>query len=272
MERPFTLVEALSATSRGAPHLAELAALRVVEGEVQASLATLVCPPVPVDDGVLAETGLSDGELRTGVFAAQALEQLIEFAGDTWIFVHDAERVGGLLAFEAARQGSSLPGTPLVCILELARRHLDEACIDLAQQTEALGLDQADLGDPGRALGRAVHAWKILEACLERAGQPDEAALLASLAKNPGGAALSSLTQLAPGGPRMSPRLRPLERARDAGDEVTLVYGDGNDHPARLAVRPGFLFERRGKGYLEAECLRSGALKTYLLERVRKVL
>ena len=53
---------------------------------------------------------------------------------------------------------------------------------------------------------------------------------------------------------------------------ITLLYGSKLEPPARLEVLPRFLFERRDKGYLEAECRRSGTLKTYRLDRVHRVL
>ena len=69
-----------------------------------------------------------------------------------------------------------------------------------------------------------------------------------------------------------SPRLRPLERALTAQEPVRLLYAREDGAPTPIDVQPRFLFERRGKSYLEAECHSSGLLKTYLLERVRKVL
>ena len=39
-----------------------------------------------------------------------------------------------------------------------------------------------------------------------------------------------------------------------------------------LAVEPRLLYQNDGKGYLEAECVRSGLLKTYRLDRIHKIL
>ena len=71
---------------------------------------------------------------------------------------------------------------------------------------------------------------------------------------------------------RMKPRLRPLTEAVRNGDEVTLLYG-GSDTgiPSSLHVLPRLLYERHKKSYLEAECSRTGLLKTYLLDRIQKV-
>ena len=66
---------------------------------------------------------------------------------------------------------------------------------------------------------------------------------------------------------------RTLERARDEGRVVTVLYGEGGDEPpAPIDVLPLFLFARGGNHYLEGECQSSGLLKTYRLDRLRKVL
>jgi hypothetical protein len=51
---------------------------------------------------------------------------------------------------------------------------------------------------------------------------------------------------------------------------VTLVYGE-EGAPARLPVAPRLLFTLGERGYLEAECVRSGTLKTYRLDRVQRI-
>ena len=69
----------------------------------------------------------------------------------------------------------------------------------------------------------------------------------------------------------MPPRLRALSRASESGSPVTLHYSAGGEPPARLAVLPRLLYQAWDKGYLEAECLHSGLLKTYRLDRVQRV-
>ena len=74
-----------------------------------------------------------------------------------------------------------------------------------------------------------------------------------------------------PGPARMKPRLRPLTEAVRNGEVVTLLYGSDSGAPAPLAVLPRLLYERHKKSYLEAECSQTGLLKTYLLDRIQKV-
>ena len=71
----------------------------------------------------------------------------------------------------------------------------------------------------------------------------------------------------------MKPRLRPLAQAVREQGEVTLLYGGAESSvPSSLPVMPRLLYERHKKSYLEAECIRTGTLKTYLLDRIQKVL
>ena len=77
--------------------------------------------------------------------------------------------------------------------------------------------------------------------------------------------------QPAPPAPRLSSRLRALRSALEQESEVHLIYSGTEGTPATLPVIPRFMFERHGKAYLEAECLRSSTLKTYLLDRIRQV-
>jgi predicted DNA-binding transcriptional regulator YafY len=66
-------------------------------------------------------------------------------------------------------------------------------------------------------------------------------------------------------------RLRPLAEACCSRTRVTLIYGDGQSQPVPLAVLPRLLYELGDKRYLEAECVASGMLKTYRLDRVHYV-
>jgi DNA polymerase III epsilon subunit-like protein len=150
-----------------------------------------------------------------------------------------------------------------LCTLELARKHLPDAP-DHKLDTLRAHLELEDGGH--RALADAAATWKVLEACVEQAGAPRTASAWLAGRGSP-----LTIARRMPGPPRMSQRLRRLASAVRDRQEVALLYGDGEGPPAALRVLPRFLFERRGKGYLEAECLASGLLKTYLLEKVRNV-
>ena len=267
MDRPLVVLDLESATARGAPHLIELGAVRVVAGEVEGSFESLVCPPVPIEPEASAIHGIVDDDVRRSPSAPEVLARFRDWVGDDWLAAHDAGADTARLAFEYARHGLEPPPGPFLDSLALAVRHVPEAPDhELATLVQVLGFE--DQGTQ-RALAHAVLCWKVIEECLERAGGLHEARLVQHLATR--GAPLT-LAQRAPGAPRLGPRLRPLEAARRAGCEVTLAYGADGQPPGLVRVRPCFLYERHGHGYLEGECRPSGLLKTYRLDRVRKVL
>ena len=69
----------------------------------------------------------------------------------------------------------------------------------------------------------------------------------------------------------LKPRHRALERACAQREQVTLIYGDNQSAPLPLEVLPRVLYDLGERSYLEAECLLSGTIKTYRLDRVHKV-
>jgi len=262
MDRPLICLDTETANLRGAPFLLELGAVRIVDGEVQDQFEEFVLPPVPIDPEATQIHGISEADLRRAAPAAVVLQRFATWVGGDWMCAHNAGFDARVLGFEFARAGLNPPGAPFLDTLKLARRHIPESP-DHKLPTLCQHLD-LEPGDFHRALADSVWCWKVLEACAARAGNHSVAALLAEC-----GTPVTIQAYL-PEPARMSPRLRPLEAAARDGNQVTLHYG-GDGGAARLAVLPRLLYERHKKSYLEAECLQSGLLKTYLLERVQKV-
>lgn len=272
MDRPILFVDTECATrpSLGfvAPHLVELAAVRVVGGEAVESFHSLVRPEVPIEPEASAVHGLSAADVAGAPEPREVLAAFADFAGDDWIAAHDAPRDQHVLAFEHARHGVEAPPGALLCTLRWARRHVPEA------PDHTLGTLVAHLCIEGpsehRALPDAVHAWQVFEACAARLGgwsRLGEAELLQHAAV-PG-----TLRSAAPRPPRRHPaHARRLEAARRAGEVVTILYGEpGELPPARLQVLPRMVYQWKDKAYLEGECQRSGLLHTYRLDRVQRV-
>ena len=264
-----------TATSHGPPHLIEIGAVRVVEGEIIDRFESLVCPQVAIDPVVSRIHGLEDQHVRNAPGAAEVLARFAEWAGEGLFAAHNARFDAGVLAFESVRTGVELPGQRFVDSLKLARRWVPEAS-DHKLETLCQELE-LDIDVHHRALADAVACWMVIEECLERcaAGRETDPAALAS--PTGWGAQLApwcgpfTIPSLAPRVTKLAPRLRALERACIERGEVVLVYGE-DQAPARLHVRPILMYQRETKAYLEAECLRSGTLKTYRLDRVQKVL
>jgi len=265
----LVVLDTETATLFGAPHLLELGAVRVVDGEIEDQFESLVCPEVEIEPGATEIHGIRQEDVREAPMVTQVLEEFRAWAGESWLASHNASFDAGVLAFEHARHGLTPPPGVFLCSLALSRKLIPES-IDHKLTTLCQHLELEE-GPHHRALSDAVYAWEVIAECVERLVQeggerPGPAELAARC-----GAPLT-IEGAFPIAPRLQRRLRPLEAATRDGIEVTLVYGEGEESPAQLTVRPRFLYRRNKNGYLEAECQRSGTLKTYRLDRVQKVL
>jgi DNA polymerase-3 subunit epsilon len=266
VEPALVCLDTETATLSGPPHLLELGAVRVVEGEVVEHFAELVLPAVPIDPEATRIHGIDETDVRAARPAAEVLARFTAWLGDDWMAAHNAPFDARVLAFEYARAGLAAPPQPLLDTLRLARRALPESPDHkLETLAEHLGLEEHE---HHRALPDAVWCWKVLEACLERfGGEASPAALLA----RSGGAPITLAGAAPRPGRALKPRLRELERACSARRRVTLLYGEAGTPPVPLHVVPWLLFEQGERGYLEAECCASGTLKTYRLDRIQRL-
>ena len=264
MQKPLIFLDCETATLTGAPHLLELGALRVSDGEAQDHFVSLVRPMVEIDPGATEYHGITDEDVRDAPLTQEVLERFVEWAGDDWFVAHNAGSDAQILGFEFARYGIPAPEQPFLDTLKLAKRFLPDAPDHkLSTLCAFLELEEGNLH---RALDDATYCWQVLEACVEEMESAPDATGLLGLCGTP-----VTIASAGPDPPRMSPRLRPLQRACDRGDSVDLLYGESSSAPAKLPVFPRMLFRRNQKSYLEAECERSGTLKTYRLDRIQRV-
>jgi DNA polymerase III epsilon subunit-like protein len=266
MDRPLIVLDTETATLGSPPHLLELGAVRVIDGEIEDTFESLVCPAVPIDPGAQMIHGITEEDVRNERWANQVLEEFTEWAGEDWFAAHNAGFDARVLGFEYHRAGLTPPPGFFIDSLDMAKQHIPESP-DHKLETLCQVLDLEE-GEHHRALADAVWCWKVVEECLERAGGLDQAKLTDHLA---GRGRPMTVASRGPSEPRLSQRLRPLQRAAGEGALVTLLYGDGSGSPVPLKVLPKLLYDHKGVGYLEGECQRSGLLKTYRLDRVRKV-
>ncbi|MCB9915629.1 MAG: 3'-5' exoribonuclease [Planctomycetes bacterium] len=265
MSPSFVVLDTETATLLGAPHLLELGAVRVVDGEIQDQFESLVRPEVEIEPGATEVHGIRQDDVRDAPPAPEVLAAFREWVGDDGLAAHNARFDAGVLGFEYARHGMQPPSGAFVDSLAVARRWIPES-VDHKLDTLSQHLELEE-GPHHRALSDAVYCWMVLAECLARMGGGAGFNELLALCGAP-----LTMAGAAPLAPRMKPRLRPLSAAAAAGDEVVLVYGEAPEHVAQLPVAPRFLYQRHQTGYLEAVCLRSGTLKTYRLDRVQKVL
>ena len=260
-------VDTETATMQGAPHVIELGAVRIEDGDIVDTFEEFICPVVPIEEETTAIHGITDRDVSRAALAPEVLARFTDWVGDTPMGAHNAPFDARALGFEYARAGMTPPPGAFLDSLPLARRWIPESSDHkLTTLCQMLDLEE---GEHHRALADAVWCWKVIEACFERAeeqgGLEIEAAF--EFKRRP-----LTIASRAPKPARMSPRLRPLERALRDRVPVTLLYGEGLSGQTKLDVMPRLLFESHAKGYLEGECARTGELRTYLLQKVRKVL
>lgn len=269
MNSSLVILDTETAALFGAPHLLELGAVRVVDGEIEDQFESFVCPQVEIEPGATEIHGIRQEDVRNAPLTQDVLDSFREWAGDCWLAAHNAKFDAGVLGFEYSRHGMTPPPGIFIDSLTLARKlipeSIDHKLVTLCQHLEL------EEGPHHRALSDAVYCWMVIAECIERIENLGEGPIGPTELASRCGAPLT-IESAQPRLPRMARRLRPLENALGGETELTLVYGEGQESPAKLSVRPRFLFQRNKVGYLEAECLRSGTLKTYRLDRVQKVL
>jgi DNA polymerase III epsilon subunit family exonuclease len=268
MNRPIVILDTETTGLFGAPHLLELGAVRVLDGEICDQFESLVCPQTEIEPGATEIHGIRQEDVREAPLVGEVLAAFRDWAGDDWLAAHNAPFDATVLAFEYARCGEPPPPGVFLDSLKLARKLIPES-IDHKLDTLCQHLDLEE-GPHHRALSDAVYCWKVIEECLARQEDNGTSPSLTDLLSLCGGPL--TIAGSTPPPPRPTRRLRPLVEAVKSGEDVILVYGEGDQHPVSLPVRPRFLYQRRKAGYMEAECQRSATLKTYRLDRVQRVL
>ena len=267
MEAAIVCLDCETATLRGAPHLLELGAVRVVDGEVEDTFNTYVRPEVEIDPGATAIHGISDKDVFDAPTADIALAEFTTWLGDDWMAAHNSAFDARVLGFEFRRAHLEPPDAPVLDTLRLSRRFLPDAP-NHKLDTLCAYLDLDD-GDRHRALPDAVWCYQVLEACMDEMPEPVTLEALLAICGRP-----VTIADAGPSGPgQMKQRWRPLEAACEGrgAAEVLLTYGGEGEAPVDLPVAPRLMYSAHKKGYLEAECLTSGVLKTYRMDRIHKV-
>ncbi len=264
MDQPLVCIDTETATMQGAPHLLELGAVRIVDGEIEDTFESLVCPVVPIEAGTTAIHGITDRDVMSAPFAKQVLAEFNEWIGDDAMAAHNAPFDTRVLGFEYQRAGLEPAPGAFLDSLPLARRWIPESP-DHKLLTLCHMLDP-DEGQHHRALSDAVWCWKVVEECLHRAEASGQDPLAEAIyaVKRP-----LTIASREPERAKMSPRLRPIEAAMRDERPIEVMYGESHTYPIQL--KPKMLYQSHAKGYLEAECPKSGELRTYLLNKVRKV-
>jgi len=85
LDRPIVFLDTETATLLGAPHLLEIGAVRVVDGEAVDRFDTLVRPQVPIEAEATAIHGIPDDAVRDAPDAGEAIARFLSWLGDDWM-------------------------------------------------------------------------------------------------------------------------------------------------------------------------------------------
>jgi DNA polymerase-3 subunit epsilon len=125
--QPFVVVDL--ETTGGGPEqggITEIGAVRVVDGRLTDTFATLVNPGRPIPPFVQGLTGITDAMVATAPSIGEVLPRFLEFVGDAVLVAHNAAfDVGHLDTVHRALTGRAL-ARPSLCTIRLARRLMPE--------------------------------------------------------------------------------------------------------------------------------------------------
>jgi DNA polymerase-3 subunit epsilon len=166
--QPFVVVD-LETTGGGAADggITEIGAVRVVDGRLRDTFATLVNPGRPIPPFVSLLTGITDAMVASAPPLGEALPRLLDFVGDAVLVAHNARfDVGHLDAAHRALTGRGLE-RPALCTQRLTRHlapELRRRSLDAVAGALGIACDGRHRGP-----GDARIAAEILCVLLERA-------------------------------------------------------------------------------------------------------
>lgn len=143
-ERPIVMLdfETTGLSPDNGDRITEVAALRIVGGEVTERYVSLVNCGVMIPPYITALTGITQRMVDSAPAAEQVVPELIDFIGGDALSAHNASFDEKFLKAESARLGRRPQHASLVCSLKLARRLFP-------------GLSSYKLGELSRQLGIA---------------------------------------------------------------------------------------------------------------------
>ncbi len=268
-----------TASAHGCPHLVELGAVRVVDGELAGRFHALVRPPLSLDALPTSVHGLRDADLEHAGDAPGVLRRFWEWAGARTLVAHAARSDARVLAFEHRRHGLALHANPFVDSIAIARRAFPEAADHrLETLCRLLGLAGRV---PHRALADAELCARVVNAALAKLGPETREALplrceaahvdgpVERAARRPERGTWT-LERCAPRPARLSPGQQLLARACAARERVTFLQQDAAGERKREVV-PWLVFRRHARDWLEAWDLETRAPDLTRLEAVHHV-
>jgi DNA polymerase-3 subunit epsilon len=162
-ERPIVMLdfETTGLSPEMGDRITEVAALRIVGGEITERYVSLVNCGVRIPPFITALTGITQEMVDGAPPAGRVVPELLDFIGGDVLSAHNASFDEKFLKAEGARHGRATAHAGLVCSLKLARRlYPGLASYKLGQLSRQLGI--AFRGSAHRAEADAEVAAEVL--------------------------------------------------------------------------------------------------------------
>ncbi|WP_370324423.1 DEDD exonuclease domain-containing protein [Euzebya sp.] len=159
-------------TTGGSPErdrITEIGAVKILGGELQGELASLVDPGRAVPTEITVLTGISDRMVEGRPPVSAVLPSFLEFARGAALVAHNARFDVGFLNAELSRLGYPRLDHPVVCTAQLARRLVDDEVRNRRLGTLARHFRSGTV-PVHRALADARATVDVFHGLLERAG------------------------------------------------------------------------------------------------------
>ncbi len=224
----------------------------------------LVDPECPIPPGVTEIHGITDAMVRGQPTLAQALPGFLDFLGRTEaiLLAHNATFDLGFLNFAAAKTGLTLPASPVIDTLDMAR-----TCVRGAPSCRLVDL-VVHLGLAESEDHRALSDSRLVMALFTHlAGRLEHLRTVEDLFRLSLPAADDSRTFVIdpPAG------FEDLAVAISEHRTVVIAYDGGTRGAAERRITPRAMLQSNGRQYLLAYCHAAEIEKTYRLDRIRKV-
>ena len=272
LDRPLTEVEfvAFDLETTGlfpvVNRIVEFGAVRFrLDGRELGTWEQLVNPECPIPPGVTDIHGITDAMVRGQPTWAQALPGFLDFLGRTEaiLLAHNATFDLGFLNFAAAKTGLTLPASPVIDTLDLARTCVRGApSCRLEYLVVRLGLAESEdhraLSDSRLVLALFTHLASRIESLRT----------------------VEDLCKLSPPVTADEARTFPIDPPAGFEDlavaisehrTVVIAYNGGTRGTADRRVTPRAMLQSNGRQYLLAYCHAAEIEKTYRLDRIREI-
>jgi len=246
--------------------IVEIGAVRISRGSVtRDGFWSLVNPQTPIPPEATSVHNIRDDDVRYAPTSVKVLPRFLSWAGEDILVAHNAPYDLEVLLTELARIKVNPPTRLCVDTCAWARMALKAPNYKLATLGKLLSLGDATYH---RAKEDALITAFLFCGLAQNFGwerRMEELWLLAP------GVVLSTDKMGASAEFELPPELTELGKALEEGADVMMVYAGGTHGLSERRVAPRTILRRGTILYMEAWCYETGQLKTFRIDRIRRL-